>query len=229
MMMFILEIAPALVTGNTVMIKSAKATPLSALKICELIVAAGSPRGTATLVSGYDRTVGSVIAHHMDVDKVASTGSTATGRVIVHAFANSNQKKVNLELGGKPPEGASLHLGRKAINKDTGRYYIQLNIFIDVRPEMKIMRKEIFGHVVAISKFTSETTILEEANNIYGLTSACFTRDYERAIGVTNSLRAGTTWVNLYNLVHWSMSSGGYKESGIRRECGEAVLENYNR
>lgn len=103
MMMFIWKIAPALVTGNTVVIKSAEATPLSALKICELISKAGFPPGTVNLVSGYGKTVGSAIAHHMDVDKVAFTGSTATGRAIMRASANSNLKKVTLELGGKSP------------------------------------------------------------------------------------------------------------------------------
>ena len=103
MMMLIWKIAPALVTGNTVVIKSAEATPLSALKVCELISKAGFPPGTVNLVSGYGKTVGSAIAHHMDVDKVAFTGSTATGRAIMRASANSNLKKVTLELGGKSP------------------------------------------------------------------------------------------------------------------------------
>ncbi|GKZ20037.1 hypothetical protein AbraIFM66951_001629 [Aspergillus brasiliensis] len=100
MMMFIWKIVPALITGNTVVIKSAEATPLSALKICDLIAKAGFPPGTINLVSGYGKTVGSAIAHHMDVDKVAFTGSTATGRAILKASASSNLKKVTLELGG---------------------------------------------------------------------------------------------------------------------------------
>ena len=102
-MMFIWKIAPALATGNTVVIKSAEATPLSALKICELIKEAGFPAGTVNLVSGYGKTVGNAIASHMDVDKVAFTGSTATGRAILKASAASNLKKVTLELGGKSP------------------------------------------------------------------------------------------------------------------------------
>ena len=103
LMMFIWKIAPAIVTGNTVVIKSAEATPLSALKICELIKEAGFPAGTINLVSGYGKTVGSAIANHMDVDKVAFTGSTATGRTIMNSAAASNLKKVTLELGGKSP------------------------------------------------------------------------------------------------------------------------------
>ncbi|EYE99018.1 aldehyde dehydrogenase family protein [Aspergillus ruber CBS 135680] len=316
LMMFIWKIAPALATGNTVVIKSAEATPLSALKACELISKAGFPPGTLNLVSGYGKTVGSAIAHHMDVDKVAFTGSTTTGRAILRASAASNLKKVTLELGGKSPniifpdadvdkavdwsawginmnygqtchagtriyihediydtfltkftarlkeiiighpfdkttkqgpqnskmqyekilgyidsgveEGATLHLGGKAIEKETGGYYIEPTIFTDVRPEMKIMREEIFGPVVAISKFSSEAEVIKHANDTsYGLAAACHTKDYERAIRVTNALRAGTTWVNMYNFVHWSIPFGGFKESGIGRECGAAVLENY--
>lgn len=101
--MFIWKIAPALVTGNTVVIKSAEATPLSALKICELIKEAGFPAGVINHVPGFGKTVGNAIASHMGVDKVAFTGSTNTGRAILKASAASNLKKVTLELGGKSP------------------------------------------------------------------------------------------------------------------------------
>ena len=103
LMMFIWKIAPALACGNTIVIKSAEATPLSALKACQYIQEAGFPKGTINLVSGYGKTVGNAIANHMDVDKLAFTGSTATGRSILKASASSNLKKVTLELGGKSP------------------------------------------------------------------------------------------------------------------------------
>lgn len=101
--MFIWKISPAIATGNTVVIKSAEATPLTALKCCELIKEAGFPAGVINLVSGFGKTVGNAIANHMDVDKVAFTGSTATGRAILKSSASSNLKKVTLELGGKSP------------------------------------------------------------------------------------------------------------------------------
>lgn len=103
LLMFTWKISPAFATGNTVVIKSAETTPLSALKMCELIQKAGFPAGTVNLVSGFGKTVGAAIAQHMDIDKVAFTGSTATGRNILRAAANSNLKKVTLELGGKSP------------------------------------------------------------------------------------------------------------------------------
>jgi len=71
--------------------------------MCELIDKAGFPAGSINLVSGYGKTVGAAIAKHMAVDKVAFTGSTATGRAIMKAAADSNLKKVTLELGGKSP------------------------------------------------------------------------------------------------------------------------------
>ena len=93
---------------------------------------------------------------------------------------------------------------------------------------MKIMREEIFGPVVSIAKFKDEEEVIELANDTaYGLAAGIFTKDYERAVRVTSALRAGTTWVNMFNFVNWSMPFGGYKESGIGRECGDAALENY--
>jgi len=90
------------------------------------------------------------------------------------------------------------------------------------------MKEEIFGPVVTITKFKSEEEVIKLANDTtYGLAGAVHTTDYQRAVRMTNALKAGTTWVNMYNLVHWSIPFGGYKQSGLGRECGEAVLENY--
>ncbi len=97
------KLAPALATGNTVVMKPAEQTPLSALCIGELIVEAGFPEGVVNLLPGFGPTAGSAIARHMDVDKVAFTGSTDVGRLIMAAAAQSNLKRVTLELGGKSP------------------------------------------------------------------------------------------------------------------------------
>jgi aldehyde dehydrogenase (NAD+) len=101
--MFTWKIAPAFACGNTVVIKSAEATPLSALYMCDLIKKAGFPAGAINLISGYGKNAGAAIASHMGIDKVAFTGSTVTGRSILKAAASSNLKKVTLELGGKSP------------------------------------------------------------------------------------------------------------------------------
>lgn len=90
------------------------------------------------------------------------------------------------------------------------------------------MREEIFGPVVSIAKFKGEEEVIELANDTtYGLAAGIFTKDYERAVRVPSALKAGTTWVNMFNFVHWSMPFGGYKESVIGRGCGDAALENY--
>ena len=101
--MFCWKIAPALAVGCSLVIKPAEGTPLSSLKMCELIQEAGFPAGSVNLVNGYGKTVGSAIAHHMDIDKISFTGSGTTGRSIMTAAAKSNLKKVSLELGGKSP------------------------------------------------------------------------------------------------------------------------------
>src|SRR5271167_3534777 len=103
MLMLAWKLAPALATGNTVIMKPAEQTPLSALRIGELIVEAGFPEGVVNMLPGYGPTAGAAIANHMDVDKVAFTGSTEVGHLIMEASAKSNLKRVTLELGGKSP------------------------------------------------------------------------------------------------------------------------------
>src|SRR5262252_2861234 len=97
------KLGPALATGNTVVMKPAEQTPLTALRIGQLIVEAGFPEGVVNLLPGYGPTAGAAIANHMDVDKVAFTGSTEVGHLVMEAAAKSNLKRVTLELGGKSP------------------------------------------------------------------------------------------------------------------------------
>jgi len=94
---------PAIATGNTIVMKTSEKTPLSALKVCELVKEAGFPPGVINVLSGYGPTAGQALAEHPDIKKIAFTGSTAVGRKILVAAANSNLKKVSLELGGKSP------------------------------------------------------------------------------------------------------------------------------
>src|SRR5581483_6385801 len=96
------KLGPALASGCTVVLKPAEQTPLSALRLGELIVEAGFPEGVVNIVPGYGETAGAALAAHMDVDKVAFTGSTEVGKLIVQA-ATGNLKRVSLELGGKSP------------------------------------------------------------------------------------------------------------------------------
>ncbi|CAD2217270.1 Aldehyde dehydrogenase family, putative [Angomonas deanei] len=95
------KLGPALATGNTIVFKPAELTPLSALRVGELVTEAGFPDGVLNIVPGYGATAGAAIAKHMDIDKIAFTGSTLVGREIMRMAAESNIKKVSLELGGK--------------------------------------------------------------------------------------------------------------------------------
>jgi aldehyde dehydrogenase (NAD+) len=103
MLMQAWKLAPALATGNTIVLKPAEQTPLSALRIGELILEAGFPEGVVNILPGFGETAGAAIANHMDVDKVAFTGSTEVGHLILQAAGKSNLKRVSLELGGKSP------------------------------------------------------------------------------------------------------------------------------
>jgi len=103
LLMFAWKVAPALAAGNTIVIKPAEQTPLTALRAGELLVEAGFPPGVVNIIPGYGPTAGAAISSHMDVDKVAFTGSTEVGRIIQKAAADSNLKNVTLELGGKSP------------------------------------------------------------------------------------------------------------------------------
>ncbi|CAG8511684.1 10939_t:CDS:2 [Ambispora gerdemannii] len=308
------KLGPALACGNTVVLKPAEQTPLSALKVASLIKIAGFPPGVINIVPGFGSTAGAAIARHMKIGKVAFTGSTATGRRILKDAAETNLKKVTLELGGKSPniiledadldqavkwayygiytnhgqcccagsrvyvqdsiydkfvqkykefaqsmkigdpfnhdtfqgpqisktqfdrimsyietgkkEGATCFMGGKR-HGDQG-YYIEQTIFTDVNENMKIMQEEIFGPVVAIAKFKTVEEAIEKGNlTRYGLAAAIFTKDVTRAFKLSNALKAGTVWVNCYNIVDSNTPFGGYKESGHGRENGKYALENY--
>lgn len=308
------KIGPALATGNVIVMKTAEQTPLSALVFAQFIKEAGFPPGVYNLLSGFGKTAGAAIASHMDVDKVAFTGSTVVGRAIMKAAAASNLKKVTLELGGKSPnivfddadiesaiswvnfgiyfnhgqcccagtrifvqegiydkfleafkkralankvgdpfdastfqgpqvskvqfdrimnyiksgkeDGATVEIGGER-HGDKG-YFIQPTIFSNVKPEMKIVQEEIFGPVCSISKFKTEEEVIKLGNSTtYGLAAAVHTKDVNTSIRVSNALKAGTVWVNCYNWLHTALPFGGFKESGIGRELGEAALANY--
>jgi phenylacetaldehyde dehydrogenase len=179
------KLGPALTTGNCVVLKPAEQTPLTALLLAQLIAEAGIPDGVVNVVTGFGETAGAALAAHDDVDKVAFTGSTEVGKLIVQAAAG-NLKKVTLELGGKSP-----------------------NIVFD----------------------DAEAGAVEgaaEANNTtYGLGAGIWTKDISKAHALAKKLRAGTVWINCYNVFDASLPFGGYKQSGWGREMGHEVLEAY--
>lgn len=255
-LMWAWKIGPAIATGNTVIIKTAEQTPLSGLYAAKLIVEAGFPPGVINIISGFGRVAGAAISSHMDIDKVAFTGSTLVGRTILQAAAKSNLKKVTLELGGKSPnivfedadidnaiswanfgiffnhgqcccagsrllvqesihdkfvarfkeraaqnklgnpfegdtfqgpqvsqlqfdrimeyinhgknEGATVALGGERHGSEG--YFIKPTVFTDVTTDMKIAQEEIFGPVIAVTKFKDEADAIRIANSSnYGM------------------------------------------------------------
>jgi aldehyde dehydrogenase (NAD+) len=308
------KLAPALATGNTIVLKPAEQTPLSALRVAELIMEAGFPDGVVNVLPGYGPTAGSAITRHMDVDKVAFTGSTEVGRIVMTEAAQSNLKRVTLELGGKSPnivfadadmdaaiEGAHFALffnqgqsccagsrtfveekiydefversaarakkrrvgdpfsprteqgpqvdaiqlekvlayiesgmrdGARLVAGGNRRnepgYFVDPTVFADVQDSMTIAQEEIFGPVMSIIKFKTIEEVVERANRtVYGLAAAVWTRDIGKAHAVANSVRAGTVWVNCYNVLDAAAPFGGFKQSGTGRELGEYGLQQY--
>jgi len=313
MLMVAWKWGPALAAGCTVVMKPAEQTPLSCLRMGELAMEAGFPAGVVNIVPGYGETAGDALVKHRGVDKVAFTGSTEVGKLIMRNAADT-LKRVTLELGGKSPnivfadadldaavDGAMLGLylnqgqcccagsrlfvqekvydamvekmaGKAEARKlgdpfdpateqgpqvdktqldrvlgyiesgkaegarcvtgggrhgDTG-YYIQPTIFADVKDEMKIATEEIFGPVMQVLKFRDVEEVVARANSTdYGLAAAVWTRDIGKAHAIAHRIRAGTVWVNCYDVFDAAAPFGGYKASGLGRELGERALESY--
>ncbi|KAI6032739.1 aldehyde dehydrogenase [Pisolithus orientalis] len=123
-------------------------------------------------------------------------------------------------------EGAKVHIGGERHGSDG--YYIQPTIFTDSNPDMRIVQEEIFGPVSVVIKFKDEEDVVRQANDtLYGLAAAVFTKDMSRAITTAHKLKAGTLWVNCYNQLNSNVPFGGFKQSGMGRECGEYALNNY--
>src|SRR5579863_10277062 len=307
------KLAPALAAGCTCVLKPAEQTPLTALRLGELIQEAGFPDGVVNIVPGYGETAGAALAAHPDVDKIAFTGSTEVGKLILKAAAG-NLKKVSLELGGKSPNiifddadldsaipgaasaiffnqgqcccaGSRLYIEKKAFDKvvegvadnaskirvrpgfdpdsdlgplvseeqlnrvcgflDSGAkegakavtggsregttgYFVKPTVLINTNPKMKVVQEEIFGPVVTAIPFSDPSEIAATANDtIYGLAAGIWTRDIKKAHQMASKIKAGTVWINCYNIFDASLPFGGYKQSGWGREMGHEVLEHY--
>jgi aldehyde dehydrogenase (NAD+) len=123
-------------------------------------------------------------------------------------------------------EGARLVCGGDRVG-DRG-YFIQPTVFADVQDGMRIAKEEIFGPVMSVIPFKNLDEVIARANRTnYGLAAAVWSRDIKKALAVVNGVRAGTVWVNCYNVLDHRAPFGGFKQSGIGRELGEYGLQQY--
>ena len=132
-----------------------------------------------------------------------------------------------IEVGKK--EGAKVIAGGEKGDIGSGKgYFVKPTIFDDVEPSMKIAREEIFGPVLATIRFSSIDDAIDKGNaTVYGLAAAVWTRDISKAHKVVRAIKAGTVWVNTYNLYDPALPFGGFKESGFGRDQGRDALEKY--
>ncbi|MHB1250787.1 MAG: aldehyde dehydrogenase family protein [Acidimicrobiales bacterium] len=314
---FIWKVGAALAAGCTVVLKPAEEASLTALLLGELLLEAGLPDGVLNVVPGVGEVAGAALASHPDVDKIAFTGSTATGQAILRASAG-NLKRVTLELGGKSPnvvfadadldqavpgaalaafgnsgqvcsagtrlfversiyedfmervanfaqglsvgnglsdgvqlgpvvsqtqlervvgyfdvarsEGATvLTGGERLVSGELAKgYFVAPTIFTDVRDEMRVATEEIFGPVVSAIAFDDTDDLIARANaTSFGLGSGVWTQNVSRAHSFAKAIRAGSVWVNCYNLMDPAVPFGGYKMSGYGREGGVQHLDEF--
>jgi aldehyde dehydrogenase (NAD+) len=143
-----------------------------------------------------------------------------------------SEQQMNTVLGyiesGKK-EGAKLVAGGNRVSVDGGRgFFVEPTVFDAVDNNMKIAQEEIFGPVLATIPFDDLDQVAELANqNVYGLAAAVWTNDVKKAHGLAKRLKAGTVWINAYNLYDAALPFGGFKQSGFGRELGMNALEHY--
>lgn len=313
LMMAAWKIGPALATGCTVVLKPAEETPLTALRLGELLQKVGCPKGVVNIVTGEGAEAGAALAAHPGIDKIAFTGSTEVGKLVGKA-AIDNMTRASLELGGKSPvivledadpraviggaasaiffnqgqvctAGSRLYVHKKlfdqviggiadsagkmklgsgldpttqiaplvserhrnrvweyieagqsqgaramtgAARPDHPGYFVQPTVFVDAENSMRIVQEEIFGPVLVAMPFEDLDDVARKANDSpFGLGASIWSRDLSRVHRLIPKIKAGTVWVNCHNLIDPALPFGGYKQSGLGREMGRAVIDLY--
>ncbi len=273
------KILPAIVCGNTCVIKPAQDTPLATFNLVRILADAGVRHGVINIVTGFGSAVGTPLTEHPHVSAISLTGSTAVGRIVGTTAAQSF-KHCSLELGGKNPmivlddanldlaiegglwggfgtttemgpaineaqlktdlsyveigksEGARMKCGGNRLDRGEYQYgyFMEPTVFVDVDPKMRIAQEEIFGPVVSIIPCEDLEDAIAIANGIeYGLSSALYTKDVNRAFVAMRDLHAGITYINAPTIgaeVH--LPFGGVKATGNgHREGGMGAIDFY--
>jgi gamma-glutamyl-gamma-aminobutyraldehyde dehydrogenase/4-guanidinobutyraldehyde dehydrogenase/NAD-dependent aldehyde dehydrogenase len=311
------KLAPALATGNSVVLKPAEQSPLTALALAELAAEAGVPDGVLNVVPGYGEEAGEPLGRHPLVDKIAFTGSVEIGRRFQVYAGESNGKAVSLELGGKSPQvvladvgdldataqaigwgvfynagqtchagsrvvvqrelvqplserlvefsrtfvpsdpadpatklgamvsaehlagvvgrveravgnGARLLVGGSRAEPVPGGAYMQPTVLEAPDPADAIVQEEVFGPVVAIQQADDLEHAIALANGTsYGLAAAVWSSNITTAHRVARELRAGTVWVNTFDVSSLTTPFGGVKDSGHGRDRSLHALDAY--
>nr|XP_054749563.1 aldehyde dehydrogenase, mitochondrial-like [Lytechinus pictus] len=169
-------------------------------------------------------------------DFLEKAAARAKARTVGSPFDASNEQGPQVDkeqmdkilgyIDSGKSEGAKLVSGGARMG-DKG-FYVEPTVFGDVTDNMKIAKEEIFGPVQQIMRFSQIDEVIERANNnMYGLAASVFTKDIDKALYISNSMRAGTVYVNCYDIFAAQAPFGGYKASGSGRELGEYAIDNY--
>ena len=228
------KMAPALLTGNTIVIKPSEFTPNNAIAFAKIVDEIGLPRGVFNLVLGRGETVGQELAGNPKVAMVSMTGSVSAGEKIM-ATAAKNITKVCLELGGKAPaivmDDADLELAVKAIVDSrvinsgqvcncAERVYVQKGIY-----DQFVNR---LGEAMqAVAFDTLEEAISMANDSDYGLTSSLYTQNLNVAMKAIKGLKFGETYINRENFEAMQGFHAGWRKSGIGGADGKHGLHEY--
>ena len=163
------------------------------------------------------------------VSKMKQGFGSDEGTRIGPQVSREQQERILSYIEIAKKEGAKLVCGGEAPKGDLAKgYFVQPTIFTGVKNEMRIAQEEVFGPVLAVIPFKNETDVAEQANKVmFGLSGAVWTKDVKKAHRLAAKIKAGTIWVNCFNVFDPAIPFGGYKMSGYGRELGKHSIELY--